>query len=101
VRDLLDGLNFLVLDDMGTERANETSRLALLYLIDKAYGDRKRVIVTSNLTPDELNKFEPRIVSRLTEMGSLIGIKAEDYRVRIGSERRRAELTERVQPKMS
>jgi DNA replication protein DnaC len=83
--DLLEDANFLLLDDVGTERANEASRLALLYLVDKAYGDRKRLLVTSNLTPDELNRFEPRIVSRLTEMGFLIAVKADDYRLRIAS----------------
>jgi DNA replication protein DnaC len=94
--DLLDDANFLVLDDTGTERENETSRLALLYLVDRAYANRKRMVVTSNLTPDELNKFEPRVVSRLTEMGPLIGIKADDYRLRIAADRRKTDLIEGV-----
>lgn len=87
--ELLDDANFLLLDDVGTERANEASRLALLYLVDTAYRDRKRLLVTSNLMPEELNRFEPRIVSRLSEMGSLISLKADDYRLRMAAAARR------------
>jgi DNA replication protein DnaC len=101
VSDLLDDAQFLVLDDLGAERTNETARVALLHLIDTAYSARKRIVVTSNLTPGELNRFEPRIVSRLTEMGSLIGIKADDYRVRTAAERQKAELVERVSPSLN
>jgi DNA replication protein DnaC len=91
VDDLLEDANFLLLDDLGTERDNETARIAILYLIDQLYCKRRRVIVTSNLTPAELSQFEPRIVSRLTEMGTLIEVKAEDYRIRMAAHRRKSE----------
>jgi DNA replication protein DnaC len=96
--DLVDDIHFLILDDIGTERANETSRVALMYLIDKAYRDQKRLIVTSNLTPEEIGAFEPRIPSRLAQMGALIEIKAADYRVRIAAQRQKADVAERFPP---
>jgi hypothetical protein len=34
-------------------------------------------------------------------MGSLIGIKADDYRVRTAAERQKAELVERVSPSLN
>jgi DNA replication protein DnaC len=95
---LLNDANFLLLDDLGTERANETARIAMLHLIDQIYCERKRVIVTSNLSPAELNEFEPRILSRLTEMGTLIEVKAEDYRIRTAAGRRKAERVELPSP---
>src|ERR1700675_2170447 len=96
VAELLYTRRFLVLDDLGTQRDNETSRTALLYLIDQFYGERKRVLITSNLTPAELNAFEPRIMSRLTEMGTLIEMKASDYRVKMAAQRQKAEKSERI-----
>jgi len=91
VYDLLDQNHFMLLDDLGTERANETSRTALLFLIDQFYSKHKRMIVSSNLTPAELNAFEPRIASRLAEMGPFIEIKATDYRVKIAARRQKDE----------
>lgn len=91
VDDLLDNANFLLLDDLGTQRDNENGRTAILYLVDRAYDARQRLIVTSNLTPTEINKFEPRVMSRLTEMGALIKVTADDYRVRMAAQRHKAE----------
>ncbi len=88
VSDMLDDSQFVVIDDLGAERSNETARIALLHLIDCAYRNRKRVVATSNLTPSELNQFEPRIISRLSEMGPLVEINAKDYRVALSARRK-------------
>lgn len=96
VAELLYTNQFLLLDDLGTERGNETSRTALLFLVDQFYSARRRVLVTSNLTPAELNQFEPRIMSRLAEMGEIIEVKASDYRVKMAAQRKKAERAELV-----
>jgi DNA replication protein DnaC len=89
--DLLDDASFALLDDLGTQRDNETGRIAILYLIDQAYAARQRLIMTSNLTPAQLNQFDPRVMSRLAEMGVIIEMKAEDYRLRIAARRQKAD----------
>ncbi len=87
VEDLVHDASFALLDDLGTQRDNETGRIAILYLIDQAYAAGQRLIVTSNLTPTQLNQFEPRVMSRLAEMGAIIEMKADDYRLRIAARR--------------
>ena len=54
VEDLVHDASFALLDDLGTQRDNETGRIAILYLIDQAYAAGQRLIVTSNLTPTQL-----------------------------------------------
>lgn len=95
VSDLLDDVQFVAIDDLGSERDNETARIALFHLIDRAYSERKRIIATSNLTPVELDQFEPRLMSRLTD--TLIEMKADDYRLRIAARRQKAD-TEKPLP---
>lgn len=93
---LLDQKHFVMVDDIGTQRDNQTARIALLYLIDRVYCDRQRLIATSNMTPAELNAFEPRLMSRVAEMGTLIEVKAEDYRIKLAARRQKAEKAERI-----
>lgn len=84
VTELLDD-NCVLVDDLGVERATEASRSALFYLFDTLYGQKKRIIVTTNLVPADILKFEPRIMSRLTEVCGLVELSADDYRIRTAS----------------
>lgn len=97
VRELLD-YRVVLIDDLGAERATESSRAALLYLVDQLYGARKKFIVTSNQTPAEIHAFEPRIMSRLTEICTLVELAADDYRIRSAAQRLKAE---RISQEMS
>jgi DNA replication protein DnaC len=81
--------NCILIDDLGAERANEASRSALVYLIDRLYGTRKKIIVTSNLVPKDVYTFEPRIMSRLTEVCALVELDASDYRIRTAAHRQK------------
>lgn len=94
--EILNDVSFALLDDLGTQRDSETGRIAILYLIDQAYAARQRLIVTSNLTPAQLNEFEPRVMSRLAEMGAIIEMKADDYRLRMAAQRQKADRAERI-----
>jgi len=76
--------NCLCLDDFGSEKITEAARQNLYYIIDKRYRDMKPIIITSNLTMNEINEYEPRIASRLVEMGKIIQISGEDYRLKLG-----------------
>ena len=89
VAELLREYNCILLDDLGAERANEASRSALAYLVDQLHSARKKIIVTSNLVPKDIYAFEPRIMSRLTEVCALVELDASDYRIRTATQRQK------------
>ncbi|MGH9712643.1 MAG: AFG1/ZapE family ATPase [Candidatus Acidiferrales bacterium] len=91
VDDLLYEAHFVVLDDIGAERNSDTARTSLLHLVDELYTKKRRLIATSNLRPVNLEKFEPRVMSRIAEMCVLIELKADDYRLRLAAERQAME----------
>lgn len=76
----------LVIDDLGAGKDTEFSVAYLLSVIDRRWMDmRDGLIVTSNLSPDQLTvKFgDDRIVSRLAGMCRIFNLKGEtDGRVR-------------------
>lgn len=79
IRELLN-YDMIILDDLGAERQTEASRQNLYYLIEKFYSYMKPMIITSNLTIQEINEIDPRIASRLAEF-KILKIKANDYRL--------------------
>jgi len=74
----------ICLDDLGSEKYTDASRQNLYYFIDRCYREMKPLIINSNLTIEEINDLEPRIASRLVEMGKIIQINGEDYRLKLG-----------------
>lgn len=71
----------VLIDDLGTEKVNETNRQNFYLVIDRFYREMKSLILTTNLTIDEINIYEPRIASRLSEMGKIYFIDGKDHRV--------------------
>lgn len=92
VRELVDS-NVVVIDDLGAEKGTEAARSSLFYLTDQLYSRGRRVIVTSNQTPKEIHAFEPRIMSRLSEMCGLVELVAEDFRIRSAGQRQKLSQT--------
>lgn len=83
LKDLPDGRNseFYLLDDVGTAKQNEWLTEMLYDLIDYRYENNLPIIITSNLTADEITeKFDHRITSRLTEMCYPLPVSGEDVR---------------------
>jgi len=66
----------LILDDLGASKETEWTTEQLDFIIDYRYENGKALIVTTNLTLDDL---PPRIADRLRE-GRLILLKGESYR---------------------
>jgi DNA replication protein DnaC len=89
--EILDGLHVLLLDDLGAERGTESARASLLYLVDRLYCAKKRIIVTSNFCAKDLYSFEPRLASRLGEMSAFVELDGEDYRLRNAAQRQKAD----------
>lgn len=71
----------LILDDMGREKATDWVLERLYALIDDRYGRKLPTVVTTNYSLDELARRDyGAMVSRLTEDGIVVQIKAADQR---------------------
>jgi DNA replication protein DnaC len=77
----------IAVDDLAAERQTDAARSHLYHLINFCYTESKRLLITTNLTAQELYTREPRIASRLSEVCEFIQIKGEDYRARIAARR--------------
>lgn len=88
--DELDGYELLVIDDLASERDTEYMNEVVFAIIDARYRSGKPLIVTTNLTADELKNPETmhrkRVYSRIMEM--CVPVKVE------GADRRRAKMGE-------
>jgi DNA replication protein DnaC len=73
---------FLVLDDLGRERATDFAIETLFRLVDHRYSADLTTLVTTNYRPNELvQRGYDAIVSRLVEVGDVVSLKATDYRL--------------------
>lgn len=74
----------LVLDDLGIERNTEYVIETLYMFIDRRYrNDKHRVVITSNLTLDEVGaKFGDRVASRIAGMCRVVEITDSDNRLK-------------------
>lgn len=86
-QDYIDGLNrfdLLVIDDLASERDTEYMGEIVQNVIDARYRSGKPLIVTTNLTADELKHpadvRKQRIYSRLFEMCVPVEVKGKDRR---------------------
>jgi DNA replication protein DnaC len=71
----------LILDDLGREKATDWVLERLYVLIDDRYSRRLPTVVTTNYSLDELaSRDYGAMVSRLTEDGIVVKIKAADQR---------------------
>lgn len=80
---LLD-YDLLVLDDLGAERQNEFMQAQVFSLIDARYRSGRPMIITTNLTSDELTKTAgvkySRIYDRVLERCTPIKVDGYNYR---------------------
>ena len=67
-------------DDLGAEKLTDAKRENLYYIIDSRYREMLPTIITSNFTIKEINEVEPRIASRLAEMGIILQFNGKDFR---------------------
>jgi DNA replication protein DnaC len=71
----------LVLDDLGSERPTEWTHEQLFRLADYRNVRRLPVILTTNLTGEQLRKrYDPRTIDRLVEDAVLLRISGRTYR---------------------
>lgn len=82
--DSLDKFSLLVIDDLASERDTEFMGELIFNIIDSRYRSGKPLIITTNLTADELkhpaDMRKQRIFSRLFEMCFAVEVKGRDRR---------------------
>lgn len=82
--DSLNRFKLLTIDDLGVERMTGTMNEMVYAIIDSRYRSKLPLIVTTNLTADELKNptdvHKARIYSRLMEMCIPIEVKGRDRR---------------------
>lgn len=76
-----DNYDCICFDDLGAEKLTDAKRENLYYIIDSRYRNMLPTIITTNFTIDEINQNEPRIASRLSEMGKILQFNGKDYRL--------------------
>lgn len=73
--------DLLIIDDLGTEMTTQFTVAALYQIINERLLERKPVILSTNLTPDELAvRYSPQIVSRLLGSYQLYQFYGSDVR---------------------
>lgn len=81
----------VVLDDLGTEKANDFQQEVLFLLIERFKKEKKKIFMTSNLTGKELaERYHERILSRLGEVMVFLESQKKSYRKTIHNQNRQA-----------
>lgn len=88
IKTFTEGLDLLIIDDLGKEKTTEYTQSIIYQLINRLYENEKKVIITTNFNADSLiEKFDEKgeaIVSRLVEMCDVIVMMGEDWRLKNG-----------------
>ncbi len=91
--DKISKVNLLILDDLGIERKTDYGYEKLQEIIDTRYRSGKPLIVTTNLTPQNLKKPEDsrykRVYDRVLEMCYPIWVQGESRRLKEAARKRR------------
>lgn len=73
----------VLLDEVRIKNFTEAKRENLYLFVNRAYLDEKRIIVTTNFSPDQLEQIDEPTVSRLSEMTEgFLMFNADDYRTK-------------------
>lgn len=85
IMDIVKTTEFLVLDDLGTEKVTDWVREQFYMIINARYENMLQTVITTNCTFKELeaeDKLGKRIVSRIIEMTDGVLFGGQDYRMR-------------------
>lgn len=82
--DLIDSMatcEFLLLDDLGKEKASDTALPLIFQVINSRYESMLPTVITTNLTMADIKKnYGDAVQSRLLEMCQIVTMSGEDYR---------------------
>lgn len=75
----------LILDDLGSERKTDWVEERLFLIIDYRWQWKLPVIVTTNLTAEQMpDKISERVISRLMDSSTFLVVDGKDYRTDAG-----------------
>jgi DNA replication protein DnaC len=81
--------DFLVLDDLGSERATDWVRERIFVIVNHRYREALPTVFTSNIGPKDLaEQLGERTASRIIAMCDWISLEGDDYRETAAKERR-------------
>jgi DNA replication protein DnaC len=79
--DAVQNADFLVLDDLGSERPTEWVRERIFVMVNYRYREALPTVFTSNIGPKDLaQQLGERTASRIIAMCEWIALEGEDYR---------------------
>lgn len=82
----IERVDLLLLDDLGAERASQYTQQLIFDLVDTRLGARKPMLITSNLTQEQLTNPDTtdskRILSRIMGSVSIVPLLGKDRRVK-------------------
>ncbi len=87
--DAVQNADFLVLDDLGSERVTDWVRERIFVIVNHRYREALPTVFTSNAGPKDLaQQLGERTASRIIAMCEWIALEGEDYRETAAKERR-------------
>jgi DNA replication protein DnaC len=87
--DAVQNADFLVLDDLGSERPTEWVRERIFVIVNHRYREALPTVFTSNIGPKDLaEQLGGRTASRIIAMCDWIALEGDDYRETVAKEGR-------------
>ena len=78
---LLEEVDLLILDDLGTEYVTEYSTSLIFHIVNSRINNKKKTVISSNLTINDLaNTYSVRIASRINGAYTLLPFFGKDLR---------------------
>ncbi len=79
--DAVQNADFLVLDDLGSERPTEWVRERIFVIVNHRYREALSTVFTSNIGPKDLaEQLGERTASRIIAMCTWVALEGDDYR---------------------
>lgn len=82
IKELYQAYDIIIIDDFGTQKLTDASKINFYYLINYCYLNDKLVILTTNLNLQDLEEYDYATTSRLFEISYFLTIKGNNRRNR-------------------
>ena len=82
IKELYTKNDLLILDDLGISNFTPARQENLFVFLNRAYNFNRSIIITTNFTLEDFEKFDSRISSRLCEMAFIIEFNFDDFRLK-------------------